>query len=256
LSGDGSVPHDVPPDEATRVWSKDQTSGKSVPATAAEWNDFIAAKQLGIMAPDGLWLMQEANGSLADSIGGVSLVPSGSASAMYRQAVSGWSRLAVAAADGSGVAFGNSLTTTLPIIGDTSLTVLALYELDTPPAAGLRSMLIAGCCAGYADISLDTNSHYVLSVGAAQSSGTLNHLGNVLPVILKLDHTSSRELIVVDKEVVSLPFTQPGSFRGLFLGAANHPTPGGKWLYMAAWYGPNAEIADAKLQALVTALGW
>lgn len=49
---------------------------------------------------DFMWLVQEASGNLAATIGGVTLVANGSP--LYRQTVTGWTRYFVGTADGSG----------------------------------------------------------------------------------------------------------------------------------------------------------
>lgn len=67
---------DVPTDGPQQVF---------VPATAEEW------EQLGIPAPDSLWLMQGAGPNVTDEIGGIPLTPLGGAALTYNVAVAGWS---------------------------------------------------------------------------------------------------------------------------------------------------------------------
>jgi hypothetical protein len=246
------VPSDPPPNAK---WAIDATSGKSVPGTSVEWLAFIADKQLGITAPDGLWLMQEASGTLQDSIGMVHLASIGSVAAQYQQTIAGWTRRAVKSVDGSDVSFSNT-TDALPVVSNTSMTVLMYYATTTNPQ-GKRSILVAGCCAGYATVSIDGARHFGLQVNTSgNATGTLDHGSEVIPLVLKLDKTSSRQVIITNRETITPPYTQLGSFKGLFLAAANGGAPEGRWLYMAAWYGANAEMSDASISALIKALGW
>jgi hypothetical protein len=219
-----------------------------------EWTYFIAGKQLAINPPDSVWLMSETSGSLIDQVGTVDLAPGGTSQAAYAVSVPGWTRKAIQSADASGVVFENRTDPALPAIGTSSLTVLMMYATATPPA-GLRTALIGGCCGGYVEVGVDTSSHFMLSAGSVQTIGTVNHVGDVIPVILKLDRTSSKQVLIAAKELLSQTAAL-GNQKGMFLGAANRPAPDARWLYMAAWYGSNAEMSDAKLQALVTALGW
>ena len=59
------------------TWSLDATSLKGVPASLSEWNQLIAAYGLGIGAPSDLYLLQEASGNAADSIGAIPLTAAG-----------------------------------------------------------------------------------------------------------------------------------------------------------------------------------
>jgi hypothetical protein len=254
LSGNNKDASPDVPDDVTRTWTVDPTSGKAAPSTSSEWADFIAANALAIPAPDSIWLFDDASGAVTDREGTVDLASIGNTPASYRVTVSGWTRPAIGAPDAAGVAFSNTLDAALPTIGTSSLTVLLFYATATPPN-GLRTVLVAGCCAGYVDVSIDSNAHFILSASGSQATGTTNHLGQVIPLIVKLDHSASRQVLIADKELLSLT-SALGNYKGIFLGAANHAAPDGRWMYMTAWYGPSAEISDEKLNALVTALGW
>jgi hypothetical protein len=248
---------DRPPDmDPSVTWSVDASSGKSVPSTAAEWLDFIGNKKLNIVAPDGLWLMQEASGALQDSIGTVNLPSMGNDAPQYQQPVPGWTRKAVKSMDGTGVLFYNNTDASLPNVGTTSMTVLLMYANASMPA-GTRSIVVAGCCAGYATLSIDAAKHYRLNVNVTGNAvGLMDHGADVTPIVVKLDRTAARQVVITDRETIAPTNTQLGSQRGLYLGAANGAAPDGRWLYMAAWYGANAEMSDASISALIKALGW
>ena len=192
-----------------------------------------------------------------DSIGAPSDLPSlGNDFPQYQQPVPGWTRRAVKSTDGSGVAFYNSTDASLPNVGSASMTVLMYYATQGNPA-GTRSVLVAGCCAGYATVSIDPAKHYKLSVNTTgTATGSMDHGTEVIPIVLKLDHTNGRQAIITNRETIAPPNTQLGPYKGIYLAAANGAAPDGRWLYMAAWYATSAEMSDAQIAALISALGW
>jgi hypothetical protein len=238
------------------AWSVDATSGKAVHASTKEWTDFITAKQLNIFPPNGLWLMQDANGNLVDDVGNVDLAIQ-SGAPMYRGAITGWSRLAVKMGDGEGVRFANTTDSSLPSVSSSSLTVLMLYANETTPAA-TRTVLVGGSgpASVIAEVGIDNLRHFRLSVNGTPAFGTMDHGAGVLPLVLKLDRTNMQQKLVTNKETITPPYTALSGGRGIFIGAANAASPEGRWLYMAAWYGPAAEINDSDITKLLTALGW
>jgi hypothetical protein len=251
---------DVPIDmiDVTRSWTIDPESQKAVPANRAEWVDFIAANQLGIMPPDGLWLMQEAAAPLADSIGTIPLNTQGT-TVMYQRPVAGWSRLALASSPDSGNAIAhNNQNAGFPRIDQASLTVLALYATSTTPSAN-RTLLCGGCCneALLAHVFIDTQNRFHLTLAATgTAAGTMNHGTGPVPLVLKLDRTNMQQRLLTNLETITPPFTPLGNVRGIITGGAIQPTPDGRWLYMAAWYGANAEMTDVSIRSMLDAMGW
>lgn len=238
------------------MWTIDAMSGKSVPGTSVEWLNFIGAKQLAINPPDSLWLMQDTSGSLQDSIGDVDLASVGNDSAKYQQSITGWERKAITSADGAGVLFSNTTAAALPNVGNASMTVLMLYATVGTPG-GTRSIVVAGCCTGYATLSVNAARRFLFQVNTTgNATGLVDYGSDVTPIVVKLDKLSSRQVIITDRETVMPMFTQLEPYKGLLLGAANGAAPEGRWLYMAAWYGANAEMLDAHITALIKALGW
>src|SRR5262249_36976404 len=76
--------------------TKDATSDRFVPQSAAEWTSLLSGS--GIASPDLLWLCQESSGNLADSIGSYTGTTTGSPT--YRNSVTGWSAKSVICRDG------------------------------------------------------------------------------------------------------------------------------------------------------------
>lgn len=254
----GAPPPDVPPDVpiVPITWTVDGTSAKACPSSASEWSALIAAKNLNIAVPSGLWLAQEGSGSLADSIGPVTLAPYGPPNPTYQQAITGWTRRAVATVDGSISGFANSIAPALPELSATSMTVLAYFASPTTPASP-RSFMYGGfgSTLNYANVGIDQNHHLSLTVTPSSATGTVDHGTGVFPVVMKLDRTNLVQTLITDRETITAPY-QARSARGITLGGANPGSPDARWLYVAAWYGPSAEISNADLTALIRALGW
>ena len=249
------APVDVPPDVVPVTWAVDVTSGKPCPANTTEWQDFIAAKGLQLAPPSGLWLAQDASGALADAIGSVSLMPFGTTG--YRISVAGWSRSAVGLADNAVAGFSNMSSLTLPDVAFSSMTILVLLAIPSIPPAP-RSLVFAGSNspATFAQVNVDAARHFSLTVNTTSATGTIDHGAAPIPLVLKIDRTNGQQKIITRQETIAIANTSLGSSRGLFLGGANDRAPESRWLYVAAWYGSNAEIADARITALLAALDW
>jgi hypothetical protein len=248
---------DAPPDTIVVKWAVDPTSGKAVPANVVEWNEFLKAHGLdNVSAPSGLWLLQESNGALVDSIGTVVLSAYGGP--FYQQPVPGWGRKGVGTLDGQPAGFKNETDATLPNVRLSSMTVLALVELPGPAPTFARNVIVAGSSSPAAYIHVDLEPSRRLSESTVGSTG----MGMMDPgtaaagIMLKHDVTNSQQKVITRKETFSMPFVQLGTSRGLFIGGGSSAAPLGHWLYLAAWYGPKAEISDADAAKLMTSLGW
>lgn len=248
------APVDVPSDVPV-TWAVDPTSGKPCPASAFEWQDFLSAKGLQIAPPDGLWLLQEANGVAADTIGTVNLMPFGTIG--YRLPVTGWSRSAIGLADNTVAGLSNMSAPSLPDVGFFSMTILVLVAFPSLPPAP-RSVLFAGSGSPmtFGQVNVDSARHFRLMIDATSATGSMDHGAAPIALVLKIDRTNSQQKIITKQETIAVPYSPLGSSRGLFLGGANDRAPDSRWLYMAAWYGGDAEITDAKVASLISALDW
>lgn len=252
----GGMP-DTPPDVPTVTWTVDPTSGKAVPANQFEWRDFLKAKGLtSIMTPNGLWLAQEGSGPLADSIGPVALAPIGAT--LYGLTVPGWSRKAVGTTDGSVASFSNMTDATLPNVGSTSMTVLALIAFPGIAPANTRTFLVegSGSLTAFAQANLDSSKHLMMTISPTTTTGAQDPGTAATAVMMKLDHLHAEQKLFTSTEKITLPNTPLVGSRGLFLGGAVAPAPETRFLYVVAWYGSRAEISDADVTALLTALDW
>src|SRR3990172_1294270 len=78
------------------VWAVDATSGKGTPANATEWSNLFDAAGL-VGAPSHTHSCQQSATPLSDGTGAMHLAAVGITGTLaYQQAVTGWSRLAVA----------------------------------------------------------------------------------------------------------------------------------------------------------------
>lgn len=237
-------------------WTIDATSGKACPASAGEWSAFIAANNLSIAVPNHLWLCQESSGDLSDSIGTLTLIAN--ANPLYRQTVSGWSRLAVGF-DGTVNQCFYAAPANGPNIATQSVCWLCIVLLETPPgnqsfialsdsASGLRTTAV----------SFPASRVRFTYSGVGSKDGLFNPMGAVRPYAVMHDITGERARLFTDQEVI-VPTFQPnrtngnkgiGGFSGI--GAAS----GSRFLYGCAWSGTNAEITDADMKSLLEAMGW
>jgi len=259
--------HDLPADatpatgdvatDSSRAWTIDPISNKAVPRTTAEWASFIAANHLAISPPSGLWLMQEAGGSLRDSIGTAALMPIGTPT--YQAHVSGWARVAVVTSDGADSYFSATGNASLPDLSQTSMTLLIYYASVATPT-GTRTVLIAGSgtVQSIAELQIDNGSHVRLVAGGTGAAGTQAYDATVVPMIVELDRTHQVQRLYTSRETLTIgPYTPlASSAGGIYVGGGVNASPPGAWLYMAGWYGAPAEMSNADVSALITALGF
>lgn len=243
--------------DATPTWVVDSTSKKACPANAAQWSDFLAAHGLAMAPPNSVWTMQDAASPLADAIGTVDLTQHGTDQPVYGMPVAGWTRVAIATSDDNDVSYYNITDPGLPDMGASSMLILLYYATVQSPAQ-TRSVLFGG--AGnppmIAQIDLDPSNHFILTAANTSATGTIDHGVGVIPLVLRIDRAHSEQHLIVDHEVIAPMYIPLASSRGILLAGANNRAPAGRWLYMAAWYGSRAEIADAEASTLLTALGW
>jgi hypothetical protein len=231
-------------------YSVDATSGQAVPATSAEWTAFIARKGLTISAPTHLYLCQEASGNLADSIGALTLTAS--ATPLYQQAVTGWTRKGVGFNGGTAQHFGN---TGYPNAA-TSSTFVMMY-LDGLTAAPLSggTLLTHGTnitAIGVSQVATSGKARYrnggtIVDTTAAVTATPIAFLHNIATSTARL-YTNAQKLS---------PAYAAAAGTNLYVGAQSGASIlTGTLYYLAIWSGTDGEVSDAQVLALHTALGW
>lgn len=231
------------------AWSVDATSNIAVPANSEEWGAFITSNGLSVTAPDALWLMQEASGNLADSIGTFTLTASGTG-ATYQSSVTGWSRKALSFASEADALFTNTAAG-LPNIATESQLTLLIGSFGTP--AGNRAFVWHGTTSNRLMIEsatrkLRANSNGNVADGAADFTGVVRPLG------LRTNRTAGSCTGFSDVDKISPTFSTAVTGERILLGGG--PSPPFSVLYMAQWHAANAEISDANYKALLQAMGF
>ena len=231
------------------TWTVDATSGIAVPSSAAEWSAFIAAKGLSVGAPDALWLLQEASGNPADSIGGFTLTPAGSPG--YQQAESGWSRKAIRLHDGAS----ERLSTTdagLPDIASASMTTLVFANLIS--VAATRVFIDHGTTTKNR-AEQNTTPRLVAMSGSNTATGLNDPTGAVKPFVLRTNRTAGSATLFSDTEKVAPTWSSSVTGKSSVLGSSGLSGTV-SFLYACQWHASNAEMTDANLKALLQAMGF
>jgi hypothetical protein len=226
----------------------DGPGGVFVPASPA---DFTA---LAIAPPTHLWLCQEASGSLAPSVGDITLAPDGTtADLSYDNAVTGWTRKFLGLTGASS----NRWTTT-----DASL--------DIPLNGSVAMLLYAaanntGATRGIGSLGNDEFAIALTAGGAAQCRGTggngsgsvesFDNLTTVHPLLYVRDCVADVTRIYTDAEQVNATHTDDAASAGLDKGIG---FPGGQAAealvgLCAIWFGAAAEGLGKEV---LSKLGW
>ncbi len=237
----------TPPDPFATV-TRDATSGIYVPASAAEWTTFIAAAGLSIAVPDALWLMQEASGNPADSIGSLTLTASG-IGITYQQSVTGWTRKAIKFADANTSQL-RSTGASLPDVSTASQLTLLLAQLAVPSSTA--KVMAHGTVRN--EIRITTTPRLRAQSNGNIADGSVSPTGSVIPIGLR-----SRAAVSVvgfsDTEKLT-PTLAAVTGKAINFGAVGDATaPPISLLYAVQWHNANAEMSDANYKLMLQALG-
>ena len=235
--------------------TRDATSSKYRPANTSEWTALMTAAVLATGNPSSTWPMQEASGNLADSIGTVTLTAAG-ASLLYRQAVAGWSSLALTIPDG--LANHNAQnTTTCPDISLTSVMLLLYVRMPAAAPAATRRFLRLDSTGVLIPITTMPRLQCTTGgVGGTTVTGASDPTGGaVRPVVVVIDRTGGRAVLYTDQEkIIGTVGTYTGIVLGIGSSGGNSADSG--FLYGAAFSGASAELSDAQVKTLLVTLGW
>jgi hypothetical protein len=235
--------------------TQDATSFKYTPSSSAEWTTTLTAAGIATGNPSALWLMQEAAGNLADSIGAFTLTASALA---YQQTVTGWTRKAISMADGGGAGALNNAGT----IGDVGVNsgLLLLYVAVTATPAATRDVCGMGGSTTFRGAQVTTGPAYKATPndGSATATGAANPSTTVRPVLVRINRTAGVWSVTTNQEIVTpSPYTAPPNVAAaVFLGSALTTTPAMQIAYGACFRGAAAELSDAQVRTLLQGLGW
>ncbi len=240
-----------------KLVAKDATSGIYVPADATQWADFITCKGLTISAPNSLWLLQEASGNAADSIGSLTLTATGTPS--YEQPATGWTRLGVGFTDNATQHFSVAAASG-PNPTTTSSFWLCSVVIRTEPTAA-RTILGPGRI---------TSSTDEIRLMASPSAGT-NRLGMRCDAVVTngvSDHAAGTHFFGCKYDranSIVVGYSELEKHSGTYSAAILDGTKGfggvvamdAVYVYACMWSGAAAEaMTDANVKALQVARGF
>lgn len=229
--------------------TRDATSLKYAPASAAEWLTTFAADSISASVTS-VWPMQEASGALVDVVAGVNLTQSG-AGHLYQQPVAAWSRLAVQCTDGTvGQKWINSTTAPNPSTTD----VLLLAYVFMPVASPAVARDLMGHAAA-ADCRFNTTGKLRVVFGASADL-TQDPRGRGMPIVLKIDNTNTISALYTDQEKFIGTYTLPANAALVFFGGQTTAASGTAYLYAASFTGASARLSDAQIKLVLQRLGW
>jgi hypothetical protein len=167
---------------------QDATSGKYLPSSAAQWTEMLSS--LGLPNPSNLYLLQEAAGAAADSIGGKNLAGSGTRA--YQQAVAGWTRKSIKTTANTA---GSLTNATFGNVNANSYTVLVLARVDAALGAGSdpRTLFKLGDTFGDdACVEISRTPRVLIGEGdGTRSAGATDPTGAVRRYWLRIDDTAN-----------------------------------------------------------------
>jgi uncharacterized repeat protein (TIGR01451 family) len=226
--------------------SKDGTSGIYTPATAAEWTN------LGLTAPDLLWLMQEASGTLAETITGTVSLASSGTGLSYQNAVTGWSRKSLKTTSATAGRW-SSTNSALPDVSTTSCLLLIYGQVITCDTNGRGFCQLGTTTSGRVD-TVTTPTYRAVS--AANTLTASNAATAVEPIVLKVDRTNSVVTMYTLSEKKTPTFGSTMTGKGLYVGGNASISSANQYLYGAAWTGSHGEMSDATVKSMLQTLGW
>lgn len=239
--------------------TSDATSGKYLPQDLTEWNALLTGIGSTMSAPDAMWRCQEPSGSLFPSIGEILLAPSANAPS-YRQAVAGWSTLAVTFPDGSIRQF-FSTTGSLPNLATDDMFTIAYVAFPaSAPSVGRNVMQMGTGNNTNADMVVLATSGKTRTASGANtntSTSTTTCDGAVHFVGLLNDRTNSRARGYTDLDKMTPTFSTSVTGRQLAIGFSNAGFSLAEGvLYIASWFNANARVSDADVKLLAEGLGF
>jgi hypothetical protein len=235
------------------VVTKDATSGWWLPQSAAEWTSLLAGRLTAYSNPTQLWKMQEASGTLADSIGTATLTASGSVA--YQQAVTGWSTKAVVPTAGGANYWANNTDAGLST-GDGPVTLIVLAAITAIPAAD-RDVALIGDGQGHKLMATVNGGVTVekYAVSGVSATGTTDLGTTVRPWVISRDTgiTPTFNKLQSDAETVAPAATRcTSASKQIFFGGVVEVAPAIQYLYAAQFVGVSYD--DTGRATLIDAL--
>ncbi len=223
--------------------TRDATSLKYIPQTAAEWDIVLAYAGIVSGGPVALWRMQDVGPDLADSIGAFTFLEAGAP--LYQQPIAGWTSLATTL-----VAAGVSRFTCALAQGSTVSALVLLYGAVTTLPGATR--VIAQHPNVYAECTVDP---FYQANGGTLVPGTIPVDTDVHDVWIRSNVTLAAESVIGDGEVLT-PVWSPDVISTIALGSTTGVGAELAFVYGAAFTAAAAELTDGQIATLRTILGW
>lgn len=227
---------------------RDAASGIRCPVNAYQWTTLLG------YTPTSLWLCQEASGNLTDTLAGQTLTAANTP--LYNQAMAGWTRTALALANGTGQRFAHA---TFANSATVSLFILAYAGYNAATITAGNHLLVYGgnndCSITNGDTADERKVRYREGANITEGANTLT-TGTIYPVGLLRNITGSAVRVYSDTEKLSPTYdVTAGTVLSLGCAAGTTSAPI-SYVYVVAWSGATAEMSDATIKAIYTALGW
>ena len=243
------------------AWSIDAASGKAVPATNAEWAALLTAAGVSSGGPVSIYLMQDAAAALADVNGTHNLPETAEGVYLYRQPVTGWTRL------GAGHTYSDGLDTgwvkqhgTLPNNATNSYLLFGYFAITAEPSAdaGIASVNDSALAMGVKT----STKRPLIKYGSESSVGrdTLP-LNTVQPFVLKYDIANQVQKLYTLNQQLQVSYvaqsanTPEVDLNGVALASGLYAATGVQ-VYGALFIGAAAEKTDTEIGDMLTAMSW
>jgi hypothetical protein len=231
----------------------DAASGKYFPATDAEWTITMAAAGISSGNPSALHLLQDASGNPVDVYGLFPLAASGTG-LTYRQAVAGYTRLAMGTTSGTSGLL-QSLDASLPDLG--SADMLSLFVAKATTTAARRDILGLGAAATpmMVDTEATTGLARAVCVGNV-ATGAADAGGVVRPWAVQSFRSSSVALVASDAEKLLPTFAATVAGKSLSIGNYKFGGSTSLYLYLVTFFNAAARLTAAQIKAIWQVCGW
>lgn len=216
--------------------TRDATSGKWVPQSAAEFTSLFAGRLSTVANPAFLWLCQEAGGNLADSIGACTLTAANTPN--YQTPVTGWSRKAVSWVDGSTSRFDN--TTTPPDGGTSSLAFFGFFYVNGTPGGNRFMASMTNTAIHIATNGTGVQQYYDNTIG---TGATVINDGAVRPFLPIYNRAAATSKMYTPTEIVDGGYVSSTGVRTVIGAFPALNTPLGGCLFACQWTGAGAEMS-------------
>lgn len=227
----------------------DATSGKYIPADAAEWDTAVAAAGLAD-GPTSLWLFHdETDNTVSDVIGSRPLSLNGSITKQV--AVAGWTSKSIQPHENSGSDYG--VSSSGPDIGTTSALMLMYLQVTSDPG-GNRSLTNIG--GGKPMDAFVVAGGFIRAVADANTATGVNVPSGVIPLVVQYNRAASQFTVYTDTEKLRPTFAAANSTVDFYIPGGYGNSTDAKYVYAALFEGTAAELSDAEVKTLLETLGW